>query len=192
MELNKGTRRLLLCSMGSHTVIRQGGNVLAPLIQPSGFHEVPPRSYIVYASCDIVPSMSETSATVKSSDSPAEYWRNCVEQTNLKFQAFIGNSAPHYIDKLCIAFFTTNHDKNTIRNPLTMIANLHTRVRKYQEKILQLAGAGREWTRSKEITHSFSAVITSFKEVLCLAEGDQAELAMSRTEGIMWYQQHYK
>jgi hypothetical protein len=114
-----------------------------------------------------------------------------VEQANLKFHAFVGSSAQEYIDKLCTAYLTTNYDKNTIRDPLTTIANLCTRIRKYQEKILQLSGAGSEWIRSEEISQSLMAVVTSLEEVLCLGEGDQDELATYHAEGSLWYQRHY-
>lgn len=118
----------------------------------------------------------------------ADYWCNRAEQIHVKFHAIVGCSAFEFVDKLCTAFLTTNHDKNTIRDPLSTVTGLRRRIRKYQDRILQLCGAGNEWERSENIAQSIGGVITALEEALCLAEVGRMEFSKSHAERGMWYQ----
>lgn len=169
------------------SIVRQLGSKYLP--QSNDFTDQYPRKIIFYAPSDATTQPMALETPVPKS---SNYWCGRVERINIKFNASIGNSPLQYVDNLCTAYLTTNHDKNTIRDPLVTLTNFRTRVRKYQENILQLAGAGHEWARSEEVKKSIAAVVTSFEEILCLAEGDPSELATSHTEGNMWYQQYYK
>lgn len=118
----------------------------------------------------------------------ADYWCDRAEQIDTKFRAIVGSSAFEFVDNLCTALFTTNHDNNTIRDPLLTIARLRGRLRKCQDRILQLSGAGSEWERSEDIARAIGRVVTALEEALCLAEAGHTEFATSHAEGGMWYQ----
>ncbi|KAF9455590.1 hypothetical protein BDZ94DRAFT_1315016 [Collybia nuda] len=145
------------------------------------------RSLVTYArASDAPPSPKLDSALLDKTSST--YWSSRVTQVERTFNTLIGESSFQFINGLCTAFHSTTYDKNTLRDPLLTVTHLRTRVRRYQDHILQENGVGIAWKKSKETEKKIGHVCASLEEALCLAEIGVNEFATCHAEGNMYFQ----
>lgn len=99
----------------------------------------------------------------------------------------MGESPFHFVDALYHRYLI-NHNNDTFRDAIIVVARLQTGIRQYHDGILQEKGVGNELARCEEIEVGISDILKALEDILCHGMGNFEDVVLCHSRKELMYQ----